>query len=221
MKKTLIFFLLLFATTIIWAHEKHDNHKDSLKTNGKSDSLTTVNNVEKIIESHVQHELNQNVTNQKSVTASISDFPSLHPLIVHFPIVLLIVGFILALVNIIFLKKEFDWVISFFLLFGFIGALAAGKWLHPHTHEISEYAESVLAQHDKWADLTIYLSFTGLIVQVLNQFLKPKRWRSIIVAMILFTSAFAVSRAGHYGAQLVHLEGIGVQGKFLESGHEH
>jgi hypothetical protein len=48
-----------------------------------------------------------------------------------------------------------------------------------------------------------------------------KRIASIAVAITLVVSAYSVSRAGHYGAQLVHIEGIGPQGKFLEIDHHH
>ncbi|WP_291368136.1 hypothetical protein [Cyclobacterium sp.] len=38
-----------------------------------------------------------------------------------------------------------------------------------------------------------------------------------MVALLLIASGYAVSRTGHYGAQLVHIEAVGPQGKFLES----
>ncbi len=37
-------------------------------------------------------------------------------------------------------------------------------------------------------------------------------------------SAYSVSQAGHYGATLAHIHGVGVQGNFIEShddGHDH
>ena len=42
-----------------------------------------------------------------------------------------------------------------------------------------------------------------------------------IVAVVLLSAAYDVPQAGHYGAQLVHIEGVGPQGDFLELEHEH
>lgn len=90
-----------------------------------------------------------------------------------------------------------------------------------HTHSLNEHAKLVLAQHDKWADLTIYFGFTALLFQISNLFVfKDKRWASAIVAIVLVMSAYCVAHAGHYGAQLVHIEGIGPQGKYLEMEHQ-
>jgi uncharacterized membrane protein len=161
----------------------------------------------------------------ESIRATFSDFPSLHPLIVHFAIVLLIVGAIIQLFNIYFLKRELAWISFAMITIGVITAYLAGRYFHPHTHGLSEQAKLVLQQHDFWADWTIYLGFSGVILQGTNFFfMKRKRWAVAIVAVILTGSGFAVSQAGHYGAQLVHIEGVGPQGDFLESDkneHEH
>lgn len=53
--------------------------------------------------------------------------------------------------------------------------------------------------------------------------LKLKRGFEIAVLLVMAFSAFSVSQAGHYGAQLVYIEGVGPQGKYLgneaEEGH--
>ncbi|WP_460881068.1 hypothetical protein [Pontibacter rugosus] len=80
----------------------------------------------------------------------------------------------------------------------------------------------VLDQHDLYADWTIYLGGIGLVSQLLSQFLfKGKRWSVLVVAFVLTGTAYAVAMAGHYGAQLVHIEGVGPQGKYLDTGHHH
>lgn len=106
---------------------------------------------------------------------------------------------------------------------GVIAAYLAGRNLHPHTQGLSEQAKLVLQKHDFWADWTIYLGFTGMILSgVIFFFFKKKRWALAIVSTVLLMTGYAVSEAGHYGAQLVHIEGVGPQGDFLEShGHDH
>tara|TARA_R110002012_G_scaffold108855_1_gene251946 strand:+ start:104547 stop:105176 length:630 start_codon:yes stop_codon:yes gene_type:complete len=174
------------------------------------------------IQAQQEHEHDEHET--KKVTADLDDFPNLHPLMVHFPIVLLLIGAVLAIVNVILLKKEVDWVITGMVLVGALGAYLSGRTFHPHTHDLTEHAKQVLAQHDLWADWTIYLSIAGFVAQAVSQFIfRQKRWAVAVVALLLIASGYAVSRTGHYGAQLVHIEAVGPQGKFLESteGHAH
>jgi len=157
-----------------------------------------------------------------NVRAPYSEFPSLHPLIVHFAIVLLIIGAVIKLVNIYFLKDELAWTSFTLIGFGVFSAYLAGRNFHPHTHGLTEHAKLVLQKHDLWADRTIYIGFTGLVIQGVNLFfMKGKRWAVTIVAIVLLSAAYAVSQAGHYGAQLVHIEGVGPQGKYLESHTDH
>jgi uncharacterized membrane protein len=154
------------------------------------------------------------------VHASISDFPHIHPLIVHFPIMLLLIAAAIQFVNILFRKKELNWAVTIMVLLGFVTAYASTHWSHPHTDGLTEHAELVLEQHDKYADYTIYLSGLGLLAQLLSLFLfKGKRWSIAVAAVILIGAGYAVSMAGHYGAQLVHIEGVGPQGKYLEQHH--
>lgn len=62
---------------------------------------------------------------------------------------------------------------------------------------------------------------TNIAVKGLDGFVsKANRISVIIIAAILLSAAYFVSRAGHYGAQLVHIEGVGPQGKFLETRHK-
>lgn len=91
---------------------------------------------------------------------------------------------------------------------------------HPHTAGLTTHAQLVLDQHDLYADWTIYLAGVGLVVQLLNQFLlNGRRWSVLVVALVLTGAAYCVAMAGHYGAQLVHIEGVGPQGKYLDTGH--
>ena len=214
-------WIALFFTISVLSVSAHEGEKHKEKEDKQQDSVGTEHSLDNTHESealkgdHIDHEV-------KKVTADLDDFPNLHPLMVHFPIVLLLIGAILAIANVIFLKKEIDWVITGLVFFGALGAYLSGRTFHPHTHDLTEHAKLVLAQHDKWADWTIYLSIAGFIGQVISQFIfKQKRWAVAVVAVLLIASAYTVSRTGHYGAQLVHIEAIGPKGKFLESGEGH
>jgi uncharacterized membrane protein len=220
--KLFLIFSFFFLAGISHAHEWHKRKKqDSTKV--ASDTVK----VDILAHEHVQgdtvHHLEEGMTPDESkLTADFDDFPTLHPLIVHFAIVLIIVAAGLQLLNLILMKKEIAWIITGVLLVGVLAAWFASRNFHPHTHGISEHAKLVLEQHDKWADWTIDSSIFALLLQVTNLFVfKGKRWAATVVGIVLIVSAYSVSRAGHYGSQLVHIEGIGPQGKFLEMEHKH
>ncbi|MCJ8163370.1 hypothetical protein MKJ04_00850 [Pontibacter sp. E15-1] len=158
----------------------------------------------------------------ENVRAALDDFPNRHPLFVHFPIVLLLVAAAVQLANTIFLKKELDWITTSLTIVSFVMAYYVAEIAHPHTSGLTERAKQVLEQHDFYAEWTIYLSGIAAGGQLLNQFLfKGKRWSIIAVTLLLAGAAYFVSMAGHYGAQLVHIEGVGPQGNYLEAEHGH
>lgn len=220
-KQFIIFSLILLPIPVAVAHDGKKHKKDSTKT--QMDSITNIGDAKKYLAGDTVHHYNEEIkVDESKVTADLDDFPTLHPLIVHFAIVLIIVAAGLQFLNIYLMKKEIGWIATGILLFGVAAAWFAAKNFHPHTVGISEHAQLVLDQHDRWADWTINLGFIGLALQVVNLFVfNDKRWAMIVVALVLAGSAYSVSRAGHYGSQLVHLEGIGPQGKFLEIEHQH
>ncbi len=220
-KQFTIYFLLLLPVMFAVAHGGKKHGKDS--TQVPMDSTMDMGKEKEHVAGDTTHHHDEGMTPDESkVAADLDDFPTLHPLIVHFAIVLIIVAAALQLLNLILIKKEIAWIIAVILLIGVSSAWLAGRNFHPHTHGISDHAKMVLDQHDKWADWTINTGIIALILQVANLFVfKTKRWAMAIVAVILVGSGYSVLHAGHYGAQLVHIEGIGPQGKYLEMEHHH
>ena len=230
--------LLLTYTSLSVAHEGKKHKKDSTATQADSTSQKNAKYAQGDTLHH--HEEGMKIDESK-VTADFSDFPSMHPLIVHFAIVLIIVAAAIQLLNVIILKKELAWIITAILLIGFLAAWFAANNFHPHTHGLSEHAKLVLEQHDKFAEWTINTAMVGLALQIIYLFLLKynkamkttpvegvdgfasnlSRISVIVIAIVLLSSAYCVSRAGHYGSQLVHIEGVGPRGKFLEMEHEH
>lgn len=214
MKTTLVLLIVLMLSAFVQVNA-HEGHKKK-----KQDSTATQS--EHIKGDTVHHYDDAMASNQSKITADLDDFPTLHPLIVHFAIVLIILAAAIQLLNLILIKKEIAWIIAVILLIGVLAAWMAGRNFHPHTHGINDHAKMVLEQHDMWAAWTINTGIIALILQVVNLFVfKTKRWAMVIIMLILAVSGYSVSRAGHYGAQLVHIEGIGPQGKYLEMEHHH
>lgn len=219
MKKIFSLLLLLISLQAVQAQHEHTN-----------DSVPHQDEISQSQEEHSENHADEKVTPQLSgtdadVRADFDRFPNLHPLIVHFPIVLLLLGGILQLIQLFVLKRNLDWVILLCAGAGFIGAYVAGVYAHPHTHDLSETAKKVLEQHDIYAEWTIYASALAAVLKLGSLFLiKKNRIFEIVVFLVLGFAAYSVSEAGHYGSQLVYIEGVGPQGDYLESkdeGHSH
>lgn len=160
-------------------------------------------------------------TTQNVQPEPLATFPTLHPLVVHIPIMLLILAALIQWISFLVYKKELRWTAWALLLIGFIGAYASSNWFHPHTVTLPTHTQLLLTQHELYAGYTIWASGVALLLQSLHLFIfKGKTWISLVTAILITISAVFVAISAHHGAELVHKHGVGPQGKWLEP-HQH
>jgi len=142
------------------------------------------------------------------------DLTHLHPMIVHFPIALLIVGFLSDLVG-LFTKREFFTQAGFYLLvLGALGVVAAYISGSQAGGGITEEGalKQALEVHEDAATLTIWVVSTAALFRIAlvlwNKFKGALKMVSIILFML---GVAAVARTGYYGGELVYKHAAGVQ----------
>ena len=213
--------LFLFSVSA-YAHGDDDNKKkkgkiEQTKIADSTDTATT--------DGHVHEPPEETVPFSTNINPGWNEFPSMHPMVVHFPIVLLLIAFFAQIASFFIWGKELSTVTLVLLAGGAIGAYIASNFAHPHTTELNDVAAQILTLHEDYAGYTKWLSIAALALKIISHYvLKRKLWGEILVVFIMAGSAYSVSQAGHYGAALTHLHGIGVEGKFLENAshdHEH
>ncbi len=205
-----LIFMLMILTYPSFAHNKH------LDKTIKKDSVV----IEQIA---IQHDTS--IMSQKAQNEELEinyTFPNYHPLIVHFPIVLLIIATLVQLFSFFIFKKELSWVALILLALGVIVTWLSSNTFHAHPHELTGSSKEIFEIHEQMAMFTWWFSLAALSAKIISQlFLKRKLWLEIMATALLLTSAVTVSIAGHHGAMLVHIEGIGPKGNHLESHEQH
>lgn len=145
------------------------------------------------------------------------DTSHLHPMIVHFPIALLIVGFLAEVVGLV-LKKEFFITAAFYLLvLGTLGVIAAFITGDIAGDGVSETGQlkNALETHEHAAQLTLWLMVGAAVVRIALVWMKKFNGILKYAAFVLFlVGVLSVARTGYYGGELVYKHAAGVQFNF-------
>ncbi len=141
----------------------------------------------------------------------------LHPAIVHFPIVLILIGTVMAIAAIFIHRWHLPWLAAGLLLAGSLGGVVA-TWTGGNeaelAGELSPQAEQVLEQHEEWGERTRNAAVLAAILAIgavsVSRFAIPARVLSVATAVAALGASYCVAETGHYGGQLVYKYGVGV-----------
>lgn len=130
----------------------------------------------------------------------------IHPMIVHFPIVLIIVGFLAEVVYLFFRKEALFSFAAFWLLclgtVAVVAAYASGAFL---TKELYGAAGNVQSTHELFAEITAISSLIGATFKI---YLKMEGKENSNLKWLAFAiygfTVVSVSIAGYYGGVLVY-----------------
>ena len=137
----------------------------------------------------------------------------LHPLMVHFPVALIITGFFLEAVSLFFNKKEPCLSRSGFylMLLGTLGAVAAYFSGEFSTNELTGAAGELKEQHEVFAKITMFVMIAASLIRIYLLWKKKEnsglKW---LVFGLYFISAITVGIAGFLGGSLVYNFLIGI-----------
>lgn len=147
-----------------------------------------------------------NFEQNEEQSASKKAFPNFHPLIVHFPIVLIVLAFLFHLLS-YFVTWDIHHLNLWVLFGGFISACISAFIIHPHVGDISEIQKEILEEHEWLSYITIGLSGIASVF-----YWKTKNeqygWKRILLTIILGIATLFISLSGHHGAQLTHIENV-------------
>ncbi len=142
------------------------------------------------------------------------DFSHIHPMIVHFPIALLIFGFIADLISIIFKKDFFGKAGLYLLIFGTLGVIAAFLSGNIAGDGLTEAGplKNAIESHQNAALISLWImaitTFLRIIFIMIKKYDGVFKW---IVLILFFSGVLSIARTGYFGGELVFKHAAGVQ----------
>jgi len=137
----------------------------------------------------------------------------LHAMAIHFPIALLILGFLSELVAFLYNKTFFRQSAFYLLLVGTVGTIvsylsgnAAGDGMEEGT------LGAAIELHEQAATIALWLTIITAVFYLVLYFLKYQKTWTRLLAIFLFAGVIAaIARTGYLGGQLVYKHGAGVE----------
>ena len=141
----------------------------------------------------------------------------LHPAVVHFPIVLIVLGALLSVVAVFWRKGYVPAFAAALLALGAVGSWAAmetGESDGGLVEQAAPQAESLLDAHEDWAKRTLTAAAIAAVIAVaaaaLFRFPRAARGVAVAAALAAGVASWTVYETGHRGGELVYQHGAGV-----------
>lgn len=142
------------------------------------------------------------------------DLTYIHPMVVHFPIALLLIGFVAEVAGAVLKKEFFSKAALYLIVIGALGVVAAyfsGNFAGDGITETGSLKQA-LDLHESSAILTVWLVVATALFRVALVFFKKFHGALQWVAIALFlVTSLSIARTGHYGGQLVYKHAAGVR----------
>ena len=140
------------------------------------------------------------------------DTSHLHPMLVHFPIALIVVGFLADFISLIFKKEQcLSKAGLYLMILGTLGAIAAVLTGEFFTKELAGEAENVQETHELFASITMYTMIVAILIRFFLIYTKREvsnlKW---FVFALYGIGTISVSITGFYGGTLVYKFLIGL-----------
>lgn len=142
----------------------------------------------------------------------LADLP-LHPIIVHFPIALLVTGFLVELAGAILRRAWLTNAGLLFLVIGTLGTVAAARSGEAAEHEIveTEAIAPTLEEHEEGGKRTMwyFLALTAVrgTLAWRRRFTPIVRW---VFLLLWAAGLFLLAETAYHGGELVYEHGAGV-----------
>jgi uncharacterized membrane protein len=149
----------------------------------------------------------------KKISVVMISSTHLHAMIVHFPIALLLVGFLADVLALFSPRSFFRQAALSLLVLGTAGVVAAFFSGNAAGEGMEEGSlGQAMSLHAQAAQITLWLSLSAALFRVGAMLLKQNcRWARVISFVLVTLSAVAVSRTGYLGGQLVFKHAAGVE----------
>jgi uncharacterized membrane protein len=141
----------------------------------------------------------------------------LHPAMVHFPIVLIVLGTLASVIAVFWRKGYVPAFAAALLVMGALGAWAAiatGKSDGGLVENTSAGVEPLLEAHENWAERTLTATAIAAVIAIgaaaLFRFPRAARGVAVAAALAAGVASWTVYETGHRGGALVYQHGTGV-----------
>jgi uncharacterized membrane protein len=135
------------------------------------------------------------------------DYTHLHPMTVHFPIVLIIVGFLFETYSMFFSKKEpcLSKIGFYIMLIGTLAAVSAFFSGDLFTEELNGKAGELEETHELFAKITMFIMIAATLLRSYIFFThKENSWNKWLVYCVYAVAAVCVGYTGLLGGTLVY-----------------